>query len=336
MHFNELWIAGEVLDYPVLEMKDEEFAIFKSTIRILRVGYLKKRRVMLNLSHKGEELTREMLRELGKYSHLLNTRLDNPDDLEQMLDYVVDIFPIITFGRSAQFCYDRIHKGDFIIFNGEIQSRDLLVENDLTPEQSRELENYLRELRLGECKEEFMQNMGLINIRRNQYQIAFKEVYICGMRSGCYLDPAADRIYENKCFLLGRICNDPELRYTEEGRPLLNFILYIKRPHSDHKREDLQQDYVNVILWNEMAEKMYESLKKNTEVLVNGRLQSRIYYKEHEPAAEQLLWLRDFLQKNGIYSPRVEADLLRILGLDGRKSRHRAYEVSAKRIDILG
>lgn len=336
MHFNELWIAGEVLDYPVLEMKDEEFAIFKSTIRILRVGYLKKRRVMLDLSHKGEELTREMLKELGKYSHLLNTRLDNPDDLEQMLDYVVDIFPIITFGRSAQFCYDRIHKGDFIIFNGEIQSRDLLVESDLTSDQIRELDTYLRDLRLGEQRDEFLNRMELVNIRRNQYQIAFKEVYICGMRGGSHFDLGVDRIYENKCFLLGRICNDPELRYTEEGRPLLNFILYIKRPHSDHKREDLQQDYVNVILWNEMAEKMYETLKKNTEVLVNGRLQSRIYYKEHEPTAGQLHWLREFLARNNINTPRAEAEFLRILGLDGRKSRHRAYEVSAKRIDVLG
>lgn len=336
MHFNELWVAGEVLDYPVLEMKDEEFPIFKSTIRILRVGYLKKRRVMLDLSHKGEELTREMIRELGKYAHLLNTRLDNPNDMEQVLDYVVDIFPIITFGRSAQFCYDRIHKGDFIIFNGEIQSRDLLIENDLMPEQSRDLESYFRELKLLEFKQEFMTRMELINIRRNQYQIAFKEVYICGMRGSVPIGFETDRIYENKCFLLGRICNDPELRYTEEGRPLLNFILYIKRPHSDHKREDLQQDYVNVILWNEMAEKMYESLKKNSEVLINGRLQSRIYYKEHMPTHEQMLWLKEFLRKCDIADPRVEADLLRIVGLDGRKSRHRAYEVSAKRIDILG
>lgn len=335
MHFNELWVAGEVLDYPVLELKDEEFPIFKSTIRILRVGYLKKRRVSLDLRNRGEELTKEMIKELGKYSHLLNTRLDNPNDLEQMLDYVVDVFPIITFGRSAQFCYDRIHKGDFIIFNGEIQSRDLLIEHDLSPEASRELDSYLRELQILEQKDLLLQGLELINIRRNQYQIAFKEVYICGMRGGPRYELDTDRIYENKCFLLGRICNEPELRYTEEGRPLLNFILYIKRPHSDHKREDLQQDYVNVILWNEMAEKMYETLKKNTEVLINGRLQSRIYYKEHVATLEQQHWLRDFLVKNHL-TPAVEAELLRIAGLDGRKSRHRAYEVSAKRIDILG
>ncbi|AZR72120.1 hypothetical protein BBF96_01150 [Anoxybacter fermentans] len=336
MHFNELWIAGEVLDYPTLELKDAEFPIFKSTIRILRVGYLKKRRVSLNLSYKGEELTREMIRELGKYSHLLNTRLDNPHDLEQMLDYVVDIFPIITFGRSAQFCYDRIHKGDFIIFNGEIQSRDLLIDIDLSDEQIRKLDEYLKKLNLLDRKEEFLQSMDLINIRRNQYQIAFKEVYICGMRGGARIGQQGDRIYENKCFLLGRVCNEPELRYTEEGRPLLNFILYIKRPHSDHKREDLQQDYVNVIIWNEMAERMYEKLRKNTEVLINGRLQSRIYYKEHLPTLEQSYQLKEFLHSANIYNPKIEAELLKIIGLDGRKTRHRAYEVSAKRIDILG
>lgn len=336
MHFNELWIAGEVLDYPTLEMKDDEFPIFKSTIRILRVGYLKKRRVAVDLGHRGDDLTRELVGELGKYSHLLNTRLDNPNDLEQKLDYVVDIFPIITFGRSAQFCYDRIHKGDFIIFNGEIQSRDLLIHTDLSSEQNRELDHYLRELGMLDRKEDFLHNMDLLNIRRNQYQIAFKEVYICGMRGNRIEPPRFDRIYENKCLLLGRICNDPELRYTEEGRPLLNFILYIKRPHSDHKREDLQQDYVNVILWNDMAEKMYESLRKNSEVLINGRLQSRIYYKEHLPTAEQSFRLREMLHSYEVYDRHVEAELLRIVGLDGRKSRHRAYEVSAKRIDILG
>ncbi|MCK4258255.1 MAG: single-stranded DNA-binding protein [Halanaerobiales bacterium] len=336
MHFNELWVAGEVLDYPKLEFKDEEFPIFKSTIRILRVGYLKKRRVSLNLNQKGEELTRELLQELVKHSHILNTRLDNLNDMEQMLDYVVDIFPIITFGRSAKFCYDRIHKGDFIIFNGEIQSRDLLIETDLTDEQNRELKECFKELGLLNKKEEFLQSMGLHNIRRNQYQIAFKEVYICGMRRGFSYGLKSDRIYENKCLLLGRVCNEPELRYTEEGRPLLNFILYIKRPHSDHKREDLQQDYVNVILWNEMAEKMYEKLRKNNEVLINGRLQSRIYYKEHLPTKEQSYRLDEFLHTAQKFDPNVKDELLKILGLDGRKSRHRAYEISAKRIDILG
>ena len=335
MHFNELWIAGEVLDYPKLEYKDDEFPIFKSNIRILRVGYLKKRRVGIDLSCKGEELTRELLDELSKHSHLLNSRLDNPHDLEQKLDYVVDIFPIITFGRSALFCYDRIHKGDFIVFNGEIQSRDLYVELDLSVEQQRELNKYLKELNISNRKQDFLQSMELINIRRNQYQIAFKEVYICGMRNNYYQPAKEEKIYENKCFLLGRVCNDPEIRYTEEGRPLLNFILYIKRPHSEHKREDLQQDYINVILWNDRAEKMYEKLKKNTEVLINGRLQSRIYYKEHTPTAEQSYRLKDFLRSNRIHDEKVEKELLRIIGLDGRKSRHRAYEVSAKRIDIL-
>lgn len=335
MHFNELWVAGEVLDYPTLEMKDDEFPIFKSTIRILRVGYLKKRRVAVDLSFRGDDLPRELINELGKYSHLLNTRLDNANDIEQTLDYVIDIFPIITFGRSAQFCYDRIHKGDFIIFNGEIQSRDLQVSVDLTPEQSRELDDYLRSLKIYHRKEEFLQSMDLLNIRRNQYQIAFKEVYICGMRGSSRHLTNGDRIYENKCFLLGRICNDPELRYTEEGRPLLNFILYIKRPHSEHKREDLKQDYVNVILWNEMAEIMYKQLKKNNEVLLNGRLQSRIYYKEHLPTPEQSYRLKEFLHSVNIYSLKVEAEVLRLVGADGRKSRHRAYEVSAKRIDIL-
>ncbi len=336
MHFNELWIAGEVLDYPTLEMKDEEFPIFKSTLRILRIGYLKKRRVSVNLNYRGEDLTRELINELDKYSHLLNTRLDNPNDVEQMLDYVVDIFPIITFGRSAQFCYDRIHKGDFIIFNGEIQSRDLQVAVDLTAEQNRELDEYLRSIKLFHRKDEFLQSMDLLNIRRNQYQIAFKEVYICGMKGGSRYLTQGDRIYENKCFLLGRVCNDPELRYTEEGRPLLNFILYIKRPHSEHKREDLKQDYVNVILWNEMAEIMHKSLKKNHEVLLNGRLQSRIYYKEHLPTPEQSYQLKEFLHSASVHDSKAESELLRIIGIDGYKSRHRAYEVSAKRIDILG
>lgn len=336
MHFNELWIAGEVLDYPTLELKDDEFPIFKSTIRILRVGYLKKRRVMVNLNNRGEDLTRELITELSKYSHLLNTRLDNPNDVEQMLDYVVDIFPIITFGRSAQFCYDRIHKGDFIIFNGEIQSRDLQINMDLSADQKRELDEFFKKISLHHRKEEFLQSMDLLNIRRNRYQIAFKEVYICGMRASSRYIDQSDRIYENKCFLLGRVCNEPELRYTEENRPLLNFILYLKRPHSEHKREDLKQDYVNVILWNEMAEIMYKRLRKNNEVLINGRLQSRIYYKEHQPTSAQLYRLREFLNSANIYDLKVESELLSIVGLDGRKSRHRAYEISAKRIDILG
>jgi len=80
----------------------------------------------------------------------------------------------------------------------------------------------------------------------------------------------------NRVFLAGRLTRDPELRYTPSGTAVSTLPLAVNRRYRDQSgewRDDTT--YVNVIAWQDLAERCSKSLGKGSAVLVEGRLQSR-------------------------------------------------------------
>ncbi len=78
----------------------------------------------------------------------------------------------------------------------------------------------------------------------------------------------------NKVFLAGRLTRTPEIRYTANSTPVLNFSLAVSRRYSDrsgNKREDVV--FVDVIVWGKQAESCSKYLQKGSPVFVEGRLQ---------------------------------------------------------------
>jgi single-strand DNA-binding protein len=78
----------------------------------------------------------------------------------------------------------------------------------------------------------------------------------------------------NKCILVGRLVQDPEVRYTQAGKAVASFTLAVNRP----KHGDTQEaDFIPIIAWEKLAEVIGNHLSKGNRVLVEGRLQIRSY-----------------------------------------------------------
>jgi single-strand DNA-binding protein len=80
----------------------------------------------------------------------------------------------------------------------------------------------------------------------------------------------------NKVMLIGRLGQDPEMRYTPSGRPLTKFQLAANRSwttaEGDKKTET---EWFNVVAWGKLAEICNQFLTKGQQVYVEGRLHTR-------------------------------------------------------------
>jgi single-strand DNA-binding protein len=84
----------------------------------------------------------------------------------------------------------------------------------------------------------------------------------------------------NKVILIGRLANDPELKYTPSGIPVTTFRLAVDRPISAEARQagqEKQADFIDIVAWRQAAEFASNYLGKGRLVAIEGRLQIRQY-----------------------------------------------------------
>jgi len=77
----------------------------------------------------------------------------------------------------------------------------------------------------------------------------------------------------NKVFLIGNLTNDPELKQTESGKSVTRFGLAINQKIKDSSSK--QKEYVcfvDIVVWNKLAEACADYLKKGKLVFIEGRL----------------------------------------------------------------
>jgi single-strand DNA-binding protein len=79
----------------------------------------------------------------------------------------------------------------------------------------------------------------------------------------------------NRIVLIGRLTNDPELRYTNSGTAVASFTLAVERPKSQNR--DKETDFINIVVWQKQAEACAQYLHKGRLAAVDGRLQIRSY-----------------------------------------------------------
>lgn len=99
----------------------------------------------------------------------------------------------------------------------------------------------------------------------------------------------------NKIILIGRLAQDPELRYTAEGVAVAGFALAVDRPFSETK----EVDFIKIVAWRKTAENAAEYLKKGNRTAVEGRLQMRKYENkegENKIVAEVVAEKIEFLE----------------------------------------
>ncbi|HEX7057555.1 MAG TPA: single-stranded DNA-binding protein [Bacilli bacterium] len=80
----------------------------------------------------------------------------------------------------------------------------------------------------------------------------------------------------NRVILIGRLTRDPELRYTPSGVAVTNFTLAVDRPFSNSQGER-EADFINIVVWRQLAETCANYLRKGRLTAVEGRIQVRNY-----------------------------------------------------------
>jgi single-strand DNA-binding protein len=85
----------------------------------------------------------------------------------------------------------------------------------------------------------------------------------------------------NQVILLGNLTRDPELRQTPNGQSVCSFSLALNRAYKDQSGEWQEAtDYIDVVCWGSLAERVSQYLSKGRRCLVQGRLQSRSWEQE--------------------------------------------------------
>ena len=75
----------------------------------------------------------------------------------------------------------------------------------------------------------------------------------------------------NKVIVLGRLTQDPEVRYTQSGKAVASFTLAVNRIGNK------EADFISCVAWEKIGEMIGNSVSKGQRLLVEGRLQVRTY-----------------------------------------------------------
>ena len=77
----------------------------------------------------------------------------------------------------------------------------------------------------------------------------------------------------NKIFEIGRLCRDPEVRYTQSGKAVCTFSIAVNDGYGENKKAY----FFPVVVWNKSAEACGNLLQKGSKVAVTGKLTTRQY-----------------------------------------------------------
>ncbi|MDX8363790.1 single-stranded DNA-binding protein [Cytobacillus sp. IB215665] len=105
----------------------------------------------------------------------------------------------------------------------------------------------------------------------------------------------------NQVILVGRMTKDPDMRYTNDGTAVLNFILAVNRNYKNVQGE-IDTDFVNCTVWRKAAENTAMYCKKGSIVGITGRIQTRHYENQ---------------ERKNVYVTEVIAESVRFM--DGKK-----------------
>lgn len=85
----------------------------------------------------------------------------------------------------------------------------------------------------------------------------------------------------NQVILMGNLTRDPELRTIPSGQSVCSFSLALNRSYkgSDGNWQEAT-DYIDVVAWGPLGERVAQYLSKGRPCLVNGRLQSRSWEQD--------------------------------------------------------
>lgn len=81
----------------------------------------------------------------------------------------------------------------------------------------------------------------------------------------------------NKAMLIGNLGRDPEIRYTGDGRAIVNFTLATKEEWKDKESGEKKDrtEWHRVVVYGKLGEICGQYLSKGKQVYIEGRIQTR-------------------------------------------------------------
>lgn len=80
----------------------------------------------------------------------------------------------------------------------------------------------------------------------------------------------------NRTVLVGRLTNDPELKYTGSGVAVATFTVAVNRQFTNSQGER-EADFIRCQMWRKAAENFCNFTRKGSLVGIDGRIQTRSY-----------------------------------------------------------
>lgn len=80
----------------------------------------------------------------------------------------------------------------------------------------------------------------------------------------------------NNVVLTGRLVNDVDLKYTEQGNAVGSFRLAINRNYTNQSGER-EADFITCVIWRKKSETLAQYTSKGSLIGVVGRIQTRSY-----------------------------------------------------------
>lgn len=80
----------------------------------------------------------------------------------------------------------------------------------------------------------------------------------------------------NKCFLMGRLTKDPELRTTQNGKSVCSFTIAVDRKFLN-AQGNREADFLPCVAWNQTAEFVNKYFGRGRKIAVTGSIQTRNY-----------------------------------------------------------
>lgn len=110
----------------------------------------------------------------------------------------------------------------------------------------------------------------------------------------------------NKVFLIGRLGQDPEVRYTPNGGAVANFSLATSESWNDKSGQKQEKtEWHRIVVWGKLGELCGQYLSKGRQAFIEGRLQTRE-------------WVDKEGQKK--YTTEIVANNVQFLGSPGEKA----------------
>lgn len=115
----------------------------------------------------------------------------------------------------------------------------------------------------------------------------------------------------NQVILMGNLTRDPELRQIPSGQSVCSFSLALNRAYKDQSGEWQEvTDYIDVVAWAGLGERVAQYLTKGRRCLVQGRLQSRSWEQDGQKRSKVEVLANDvtFLDGRGSDAGSSQAD----------------------------